>query len=172
MTLLLPPTPHIATYTVVAGDTLSQLAVEGSTTVVALVTASDVADPNEISVGQVLALPEGVHIAVHAAVAAPTYHAQVTASGTPTSSYSPPTTHYSGSGLGACISYAESRDQAQVTNSTGHYGLYQYSFQTWVANGGAPSAFGNASAATQTQVFNNTVAHYGYAPWAGDPCVG
>jgi hypothetical protein len=48
-------------------------------------------------------------------------------------------------------------------NSSGHYGLYQFSASTWAAYGGNPSTFGNASAAEQTQVFNNAMATPGGA---------
>ena len=43
-------------------------------------------------------------------------------------------------------------------NSSGHYGLYQFSSGTWAAYGGNPADFGNASVAEQNQVFNNAVA--------------
>ena len=43
-------------------------------------------------------------------------------------------------------------------NSSGHYGLYQFSSSTWSAYGGNPADFGNASVAEQNQVFNNAIA--------------
>lgn len=67
------------------------------------------------------------------------------------------------SGFQACVIARESGGNAQVMNSSGHYGLYQFSASTWAAYGGNPSTFGNASAAEQTQVFNNAMATPGGA---------
>lgn len=50
-------TTVLATYTVQAGDTLAAIAERFDTTVAALVTANDLADPNVLAVGQVLELP-------------------------------------------------------------------------------------------------------------------
>src|ERR1700691_1185487 len=55
---------------------------------------------------------------------------------------------------------------AQVMNGSGHYGLYQFSYSAWVAAGGNPADFGNASAAEQNQVFATAYAEDGTAPWA------
>jgi hypothetical protein len=74
---------------------------------------------------------------------------------------------YSGSSsMQSCIIAAESGGSSQVMNSTGHYGLYQFSEQTWAAHGGNPADFGNASVAEQNQVYYNTVAADGYSDWA------
>ena len=51
-----PPTPTI-TYTVKAGDTLTAIALKYGTTVAAIVAANNIANPNLISVGQVLKIP-------------------------------------------------------------------------------------------------------------------
>jgi Tfp pilus assembly protein FimV len=66
----------------------------------------------------------------------------------------------------ACVIARESGGNAQVMNATGHYGLYQFSYSTWVANGGSAADFGNASVAEQNQVFANAYAASGTAPWA------
>ena len=50
-------------------------------------------------------------------------------------------------------------------NSSGHYGLYQFDLSTWESGGGSASTFGHASAAQQTQVFNNVYAARGTSPW-------
>lgn len=74
---------------------------------------------------------------------------------------------YSGSpGMQACIISRESGGNSQVMNSTGHYGLYQFSASTWAAHGGNPADFGHASVAEQNQVYYNTVAQDGYSDWA------
>jgi hypothetical protein len=56
-------------------------------------------------------------------------------------------------------------------NSSGHYGLFQFSFSTWVAYGGNPNDFGHASVAEQEQVFANALASPGgennWAPYDG-----
>ena len=51
-------------------------------------------------------------------------------------------------------------------NSSGHYGLYQFSASTWAAYGGNPADFGNASVAEQNQVFDNAIAAGGQSNWA------
>lgn len=66
----------------------------------------------------------------------------------------------------ACVIARESGGNAQVWNATGHWGLYQFSYGTWVAHGGDPALFGNAGAAYQTQIFWNTVAKDGTSDWA------
>lgn len=74
---------------------------------------------------------------------------------------------YHGSGaMQQCIISRESGGNSQVMNSSGHYGLYQFSYSTWVGHGGSPGAFGNASVAEQNQVYYNTVAADGYSDWA------
>jgi len=89
-----------------------------------------------------------------------TYH-RASASGT-----------YSGSGsMERCIIRAESGGNSQVMNSSGHYGLYQFSYSTWVASGGSPSSFGHASVAEQQRAFHTAVAARGYSDWTPyDPC--
>jgi hypothetical protein len=51
-------------------------------------------------------------------------------------------------------------------NSSGHYGLYQFSASTWAAYGGNPADFGHASAAEQNQVFANAMAAGGQSNWS------
>lgn len=65
-----------------------------------------------------------------------------------------------------CVIQAESGGDAQVMNSSGHYGLYQFSQSTWDEAGGNPADFGNASVAEQNQVFENAYAMWGTSPWA------
>jgi phage tail protein X len=73
---------------------------------------------------------------------------------------------YPGGAFGACVVRAESGGNPQVMNATGHYGLYQFSAQTWAAYGGNPADFGNASAAEQNQVFANALAQGGQSNWS------
>jgi len=51
-------------------------------------------------------------------------------------------------------------------NSSGHYGLYQFSASTWAAYGGSAASFGHASVAEQNQVFNNAIAQGGQSNWS------
>jgi LysM repeat protein len=76
-----------------------------------------------------------------------------------------------GGAFGNCVVERESGGNPQVMNASGHYGLYQFSFSTWVAYGGNPADFGNASVAEQEQVFLNAMATPGgannWAPYDG-----
>jgi LysM repeat protein len=71
-----------------------------------------------------------------------------------------------GGAFGQCVVSRESGGQAQVMNSTGHYGLYQFSASTWAEYGGSPGDFGDASAGQQNQVFANALAAGGEENWA------
>jgi LysM repeat protein len=66
----------------------------------------------------------------------------------------------------ACVIAAESGGNAQVMNSSGHYGLYQFSASTWAEYGGNPADFGDATVAEQNQVFENAIAAGGESNWA------
>jgi hypothetical protein len=81
-------------------------------------------------------------------------------------SYSAPAAAYHGSGsMEQCIISRESGGSSQVMNSSGHYGLYQFSSSTWAGSGGNPADFGHASVSEQRQVFQNAVAARGYSDW-------
>jgi LysM repeat protein len=75
---------------------------------------------------------------------------------------------YAGAGgsYQACVIARESGGNSQVMNSSGHYGLYQFSASTWAAYGGNPADFGNASVAEQNQVFNSAIAAGGQSNWS------
>ena len=76
---------------------------------------------------------------------------------------------YSGgasSSFESCVIARESGGNSQVMNSSGHYGLYQFSASTWVAYGGSAGDFGHASAGEQHQVFANAVAQGGQSNWS------
>lgn len=78
---------------------------------------------------------------------------------------SPPQTYHGSSSMQQCIINAESGGNSQITNSSGHYGLYQFSESTWEEYGGSAGSFGNASVAEQNQVFDKAVATNGYSDW-------
>lgn len=92
---------------------------------------------------------------------APSYNTQqVTLAG---ASYSSPSNY---SGFQQCVVSRESGGNAQVMNSTSHYGLYQFSYSTWIAAGGNPADFGHASVGEQNRTFANAYRMWGTSPWA------
>jgi hypothetical protein len=71
----------------------------------------------------------------------------------------------------ACVIASESGGNSQVMNSSGHYGLYQFSSSTWAEYGGNPADFGDATVAEQNQVFDNAIAAGGQSNWSAyDGC--
>jgi len=78
-----------------------------------------------------------------------------------------------GSSFEQCVISRESGGNAQVMNSSQHYGLYQFSASTWAAYGGNPGDFGHASPAQQQQVFRTAMSHPGgasnWSPYDGCP---
>src|SRR4029077_5199107 len=82
--------------------------------------------------------------------------AQATASGT----------YSGGGGFASCVIARESGGNSQVMNSSGHYGLYQFSSSTWQAYGGSAGDFGHASVSEQNRVFNNAMARGGQSNWS------
>lgn len=70
------------------------------------------------------------------------------------------------SGFQQCVITRESGGNANVMNSSGHYGLYQFSASTWAGYGGDPSAFGHASVSEQNKVFDNAMAQGGESNWS------
>jgi hypothetical protein len=71
-----------------------------------------------------------------------------------------------GGAFGKCVVERESGGRPQVMNSSGHYGLYQFSLSTWEEYGGKASDFGHATVAEQNKVFANALAHHGEFNWA------
>jgi phage tail protein X len=171
-------TSRPARYTVRSGDSLSAIAgkvyhKQNAWTVLYWANRGTIHWANMISEGQVLkvpALPAKIPAApsqlgpapAPAPVAAPaaastSAPAQATASG----SYSGASGSYQ-----ACVIARESGGNSQVMNSSGHYGLYQFSASTWQAYGGSAASFGNASVAEQNRVFNNAMAQGGQSNWS------
>lgn len=75
------------------------------------------------------------------------------------------------SGIEQCIITRESGGQSQVMNSSGHYGLFQFDYGTWVSGGGNGADFGHASVGEQQRVYENVYAARGAEPWApSDGC--
>ena len=177
-------------YTVRPGDTLSTIAGRvyhnpDAWPVLYWANHSQIRWANMISAGQVLKVPAkpakipsapgelgsaGPTLAAapaEATAATPAY-APAAAAVAPAASYSGGTP---GGSFGQCVVAAESGGNSQVMNSSGHYGLYQFSEATWVAYGGSAGSFGNASVAEQNQVFANALAQGGQSNWSAyDGC--
>ena len=119
-------------------------------------TTSQIKWANDISAGQVLRIPaEPAKIpsapallgpAAPVGVAAPAA-APATPTYAPAQSTAVAASGYSGGtgSFGQCVVARESGGNSQVMNSSGHYGLYQFSEGTWVASGRSAADFGNAS---------------------------
>jgi LysM repeat protein len=167
------------TYTVRSGDSLSAIALKlyhdpGAWPVLYWANRNQVRWANRIQVGQVLtvpAIPRSLPAAprqlgpAHTVAVKPTVIEQSAPS--VTSAPAQTVTSFSGdSSFQACVIQRESGGRSQVMNSTGHYGLYQFSASTWAAYGGNPAEFGHASVAEQNRVFDNAIAAGGQFNWA------
>jgi LysM repeat protein len=176
---------HPATYTVKSGDTLSAIAKRLYKSpdywpVLYWANHGKVRYANEIEVGQVLKVPARparvpAPPSALGPAPAPAPASSEAASGEAAPAQAAPAqsepaqatgTYSGGSGFQACVIAAESGGNSQVMNSSGHYGLYQFSSSTWAAYGGNPADFGNASVSEQNQVFDNAVAAGGASNWA------
>lgn len=182
--------PH--TWTVKPGQTLSQIAqvaYGNSALWPALwwVNKSQVRNPDLIQAGQVLKLSawhprtswlseagqragtpvvRNTVVVTYHAVYHPVYHAYHRVWHRTYRRVVVSSTYHGSSSMEQCIISRESGGNSQVMNASGHYGLYQFSYSTWVASGGSPSAFGHASVAEQEAAFHNAVAARGYSDWA------
>jgi hypothetical protein len=117
----------------------------------------------------VAAAPASAPVQATSAVSGSTYSGSTSSGGT--SSGGTYSGGSSGGSFGSCVIARESGGNSQVMNSSGHYGLYQFSESTWVAYGGSAADFGHASAAEQNQVFANAIARGGQSNWSAyDGC--
>jgi LysM repeat protein len=152
-------------YTVKPGDTLSSIAAR------ACGNASDWTgiyqqnadvvggNPNLIYAGQRLQFKcDAAAIQTEITTSAAQPITPASSSGRDASVYVAPAPQAPSGSFQACVISRESGGNSQVMNSTGHYGLYQFSASTWSAYGGNPSDFGNASVSEQNAVFNNAMA--------------
>jgi LysM repeat protein len=170
-------------YTVRNGDTLSSIAGKvyhdpGAWPVLYWANRDKIRWANSVEIGQVLtvpvkpakipAAPSQLDPAPAPVQASPAASAE--AASEPQAAVAEPAataSTYSGSGsFQSCVISRESGGNSQVMNSSGHYGLYQFSSSTWAAYGGDPAEFGDASVAEQNQVFDNAIAAGGQSNWA------
>ena len=164
------PAPS-ASYTVRSGDSLSSIAgtvyhKQNAWPVLYWANRGKIRWANILGEGQVLkvpALPAKIPAAPSQAAPGPV---AAPAAGPATSVVSSSYSGGASSSFESCVIARESGGNAQVMNSSGHYGLYQFSESTWVAYGGSASDFGHASPAEQHQVFANAVAQGGQSNWS------
>ncbi len=165
-------------YTVRPGDSLSSIAGrvyhdQAAWPAIYWANHSKVRSANDISVGEVLLIPaKPAKIPNAPAPAAPVVVAASQSAGVAYAPAEKTVSTYSGDGgFTSCVIARESGGNAQVMNSSGHYGLYQFSEGTWEAYGGSAADFGNASVAEQNKVFDNALAAGGQSNWSAyDGC--
>jgi LysM repeat protein len=172
-----------AKYVVKSGDTLASIASHlyhrsDYWPVLYWANHSKIKYADEIQAGQVLTVPGKPAKIPSAPDALAPSPAPTTSTASYGATYSPASTAeaapvqtestYAGSGgsFQECVIAAESGGNPQVMNSSGHYGLYQFSASTWAAYGGNPADFGDASVAEQNQVFDSAIAAGGASNWA------
>jgi len=165
-----------ASYKVRSGDSLSSIAgqvyhKQNAWPVLYWANRDKIRWANVLSEGQVLkvpAMPAKIPAAPSQLGPAPVAAPVVASAAAPAQATGSVSGSYSGasSSFESCVIARESGGSAQVMNSSGHYGLYQFSASTWAAYGGSASDFGHASAAEQHQVFANAVAQGGQSNWA------
>jgi pyruvate dehydrogenase E2 component (dihydrolipoamide acetyltransferase) len=167
-----------ASYTVRSGDSLSSIAgkvyqKQNAWPVLYWANRGKIHWANMLSEGQLLKVPAmpakipaapsqlGPAPAPAPAAAPAAVSASAPAQATASGSYSGASGSYA-----ACVIARESGGNSQVMNSSGHYGLYQFSEGTWVAYGGSAGDFGHASVSEQNRVFNSAMAQGGQSNWS------
>lgn len=160
------PRPGIAPaiYTVRAGDNLSSIGTSFHRSCAQLAGANSLPDPNLIMVGQRLKIPASNYAATKACPSpaeSAAHYILAKYVGPAPSNPAPP------GSFQQCVIARESGGNAQIYSPSGTYwGLYQFSYSTWVANGGNKADYGHASATEQTAVFNNS-SPSNWAPYDG-----
>jgi LysM repeat protein len=188
-----PAAKHAAapvTYTVKSGDTLSAIASHyyqdpNFWPAIYWANTHQIRYANEIQVGQVLTIPAKpahapappselsapapVHASSYEEVA-PVQHQDQGATEQTATVESPvqslTASTEADSSFQQCVISRESGGNPQAMNSSGHYGLYQFSASTWAEYGGNPADFGHASVSEQNHVFDNAIAAGGQSNWA------
>ena len=173
-------TAQPATYTVRSGDSLSVIAGRvyhdsSAWPVIYWANRGKIRWANDITAGEVLRIPaKPARIPKAPGQLGPGEIAAVSTTQAQDLAYTPVETvsTYSGDGgFASCVIASESGGNSQVMNSSGHYGLYQFSESTWEEYGGSAADFGDASVAEQNQVFDSALAAGGESNWSAyDGC--
>jgi len=153
-----------STHTVQPGDTLSGIAAQSGVPLARVEAANpQIANPNVITVGELVNVPDGSSGAASpAAVPASAQASQTTA---PASSTGASSTGSAPGSFQQCVAWRESSDTP--TDSDGLYGILP---STWASLGYSGSA-GQASVAVQNQAFQQLYAQNGAQPWSAyDGC--
>jgi LysM repeat protein len=150
-----------STHTVQAGDTLSGIAAQSGESLTRVEAANpEIADPNVITVGELVNVP-GASSGAGSAAPAPAPAQTPASSGTaPASSGGAAPSSFQ-----QCVAWRESSDTA--TDPDGLYGILP---STWASLGYSGTA-GEASVAQQNEAFQRLYAQDGTQPWApSDGC--
>jgi murein DD-endopeptidase MepM/ murein hydrolase activator NlpD len=164
-----------SSHTVQAGDTLSGIASQSGVSLAQVEAANpQITNPNDITVGELVNVPNGSSSAPASATPAAVTPSSTSTSGTGPSSTPASSSGASGSGnvSGAapgsfqqCVAWRESSNTP--TDPDGLYGILP---STWASLGYSGTA-GQASVAQQNQAFQQLYARDGAAPWAAyDGC--
>jgi hypothetical protein len=167
-----------AQITVQSGETLSSITTaacgpDASWEATWAANSKQVANPNLIYPGEALTVPCGAVQSAQQPITPVSRPAVLAAAPQGASGYSTYGTVNPAdySGIESCIISRESGGNSQVMNASGHYGLFQFDYGTWVSGGGAPGDFGHAPVAEQERVFSSVYAARGAEPWApSDGC--
>jgi LysM repeat protein len=166
-----PASSSSSSYTVESGDTLSSIAAHvlgssGEWTAIYQANTGTISNPNLIMPGEVLTIPGSGSSQASTTESTSTASTEETSTATSSTSTASASTYSGTTAFQECVISRESGGDAQAMNSSGHYGLYQFSASTWAEYGGNPADFGNASVAEQNQVFDNAIAAGGESNWA------
>jgi len=145
-----------STHTVQAGDTLSGIAAQAGVLLSRVESANpQIADPNLITVGELVNVPDGHAGTSAAAPATTTAPAASSPSAVPASTASSAPASFQ-----RCVAWRESSNTP--TDPAGLYGILP---STWASLGYSGTA-GQASVAQQNVAFQRLYAQYGTSPWA------
>jgi LysM repeat protein len=159
-------------YTVVSGDTLSDIAsTEGTVSWQTLATDNKISNPNLIFVGEIIKFPSAGYVALAPVVTpvTPVVTSVPVAQGSNPASSSTPG---ESSGTWACIIAHESGGNPTAVNpSSGASGLVQFLGSTWRSVSGLPGNAADYPASVQMEYAYKLQQEMGWSPWAFDPCV-
>jgi LysM repeat protein len=160
-----------------SGDTLWAIGVQAGVSWPTLAAYNHIANPDLIFPGQVIKIPPAgwkgnpPQVVTSAPAQQPVSHysaPRVVYAYHPPAPVQAPRYVGPSSSFEACVIARESGGNSQIWGGAGgaYWGLYQFSYSTWVANGGSPGSYGNASAAQQHAVFARS-SPSNWAPYDG-----